>query len=122
MARTQIPVQELAANGGTDADVAFTAGDAGNGMYFTNTGREILLMTSSAGGKTATIVSVADEYGRTGDKTLAPAAGLTGAAGPFKPALFSQTASADFGQVFINIAPDATGVAFAVIRFNPADR
>ena len=120
MARTQIPIQELAVNGGTDADLAWTAGDDVNEHYFLNTGREILLMRSVDGSKTATIVSVADEYGRTGDKTIAPAAGKYAAAGPFAPKLFGQT-GADFGRVHVDLDDD-TNVHFAVIRFNPADR
>lgn len=116
MARTQIPIQELAANGGTDADISWTSGDDANEHYFDNTGREILLMQSDDGSKTATIVSVADHYGRTLDKTLAPAAGKLGAAGPFPQNLFSQPGT---GRVHIDLDDD-TNVSFAVIRINQA--
>lgn len=115
MPRVIIPVQELTENAQVDASITFTAGDASNNHYFLNTGREVLIMQSSAGGKTATITSVADEDGRTGDLTLAPAAGIIGAAGFFNPSLFSQGGSGDLNKVFVELDAD-TGVSFAVVR------
>ncbi len=114
MPRTIIPVQELAENAQVDASITFTAGDASNNHYFLNTGREMLIMQSSAGGKTATITSVADEDGRTGDLTLAPAAGIIGSGGFFNKSLFNQGGS-DLGKCFVELDVD-TGVSFAVVR------
>lgn len=121
MPRTQIPLQEVTANSPLDQDVAYTAGDAANGMYFDNSsGNVVLLMTSSAGGKTATLPSVVDQYGRLGPLAPAPAAGKTAWVGPLRPALYNERALADLGRVHIDITPDATGVAFAAVKFVPA--
>ena len=122
MARTQIPVQTIAGNGGSDVDVAFTAGDDANEMYFLNTGRELLLIRTGTGAVgITTIDSVEDENGRTGDKAITVAASKIAAAGPFPPKLFNQRASADFGRVFVDIDDD-TDLEYAVVSFTPGDR
>ena len=114
MARTAIPIQEIPRNGGVLDDIAWTAGDATNDHEFANTGNELLLMKNThSSEQTATVVSVADEYGRTGDGTLAPDA-TTGIsiAGPFKPPLWNSAA----GLMYVDLTDD-TGVTFAVVRF-----
>jgi len=113
--RVVIAIQEISA-GGTDADIAFTAADSVNGHYFLNDGKCVLLMSSSAGSKTATVKSVANRNGRTGDITLAPAGGKIGAVGLLKPGLYNQTSALYLGRVFVDIDV-ATGVTFAVVKF-----
>lgn len=115
MARTAIPVQTIPANGGVLDDISWTAGDDVNDHEFVNTGREILVMKNThTGEQTATVVSVADQYGRTGDATLAPDA-TTGFSfwGPGKPAHWNSTST----LVYVNPVDD-TSVSFAVIRFS----
>jgi hypothetical protein len=51
-------------------DVAFTVGDAVNGLEYVATGRELVLMRNvNAGPQTFTLKSVKDELNRTGDIT-----------------------------------------------------
>lgn len=116
MARTQIPVQVLGTRGGGDDDVAGTAADSANDHYFLNSGRELLIMRNTdAAPKTATVVSVTDRNGRTGDKTITcPATTGLSIYGPFPPALFSQR-GADRGRVHVDLTT-ATGVTFAVVQ------
>jgi hypothetical protein len=118
MARTDIPVQQMANHGAGDDSITFTAGDAANDHSFTNTGREILLMKCTDGTqKTATVISVADEHGRTGDLTITcPATTGLSNKGPFVPARWSQST----GLVHVDLT-DATGVSFAVIRLPAKD-
>jgi len=117
MARTVIPIQTLPAHGGVDNAVTRTAGDATNDMYFLNTGRELLIMVStSAGAKAATVVSVADQFGRTGDTSMAPdGEDVIAIAGPFKPTIWNQAG----GLVHVDLTDD-TDTEFAVVRM-PAD-
>ncbi len=116
MARTILTVQAMGRNGGGLDSVAFTAGDAANDHYFLNSGRELLIMrNSNAAPKTATVVSVADVNGRTGDKTITcPLTTGVSIYGPFAPSLFGQRGT-DRGRVHIDLA-DATGVTFAVVQ------
>jgi hypothetical protein len=113
MARTDIPVQQMANFAAGDDDVAATSGDAANDHSFTNTGRELLIMRcSDASQKTASIISVADEYGRTGDVTITcPASTGLSIKGPFPPSRWNQSG----GVVHVDLA-DATGVTFSVVR------
>lgn len=114
MARTNIPVQEVPLHGAALDDVSFTAADATNDHEFVNTGREILVMNNGdASQRTATVVSVADENGRTGDQDLAPAAGEISVAGPFPTSLWNST----LGKVYVNLSPgEDANVTFAVLR------
>jgi hypothetical protein len=116
MARTVIPIQTLPIHGGIDNSLDWTAGDAANDMYFLATGREIVLMRSTAAGaKAATLVSVADASGRTGDGSFTPTGDtMVAAAGFLKPADWNQSGS-DSGRVHIDLADD-TNTEFAVLR------
>jgi hypothetical protein len=120
MPRTEIPIQELPANGGVDTDLVLTAADAANDMYFQNTGRELIYMKGAAAAqRTAVIASVPDENGRSGDVTMNPAATKLAIAGPFNPSLFNQRGAGDLGKVFVNLAPgEDADVSFAVVRIN----
>jgi len=115
MARTAIPVQAIPRNGGILDDISWTAADATNDHEFANTGCEILIAKNThSGEQTITVVSVADEFGRTGDATLAPNA-TTGFSfwGPGKPGHWNSAA----GLVHVDITDD-TALSFAVIRFS----
>jgi hypothetical protein len=107
MARTLIPTQSIGANGAGIDGLTWTAWDGSNTMYFNNDGRSVLLARNkNASSRTLTIVSVADPYGRTGDKTVtcagatgSPLANVLSAYGPFPPALFNQVGTS---QVYVN--------------------
>lgn len=114
MARTSIAVQTVPAHGAALDDITFSAADATNDHDFVNTGRELVLMKNDDSSQhTATIVSVADEHGRTGDQDMAPDAGEISIAGPFPPSLWNSEA----GKAYINLgAGEDTSVTFAVVR------
>lgn len=120
MARTQLPVLVMGKNGGGLDSVTFTNGDAANDHYFLNSGRELVIMRNTNGTpKTATVVSVADRHGRSGDKTITcPATTGVSIYGPFAPSLFGQRGT-DRGRVHIDLT-DATGVTFAVVQADVA--
>lgn len=117
MARTDIPVQQMANHSAGDNSVTFTGGDAANNHSFTNDGRMLLIMKcTDASEKVATVVSVADEDGRTGDVTITcPATTGESIAGPFLKSLWNQS-----GVVHVDLAAD-TGVTFAVVRLPDKD-
>lgn len=117
MARTAIPIQTLPRNGAI-ANVSWTAADAVNGHEFRNGGKVVFLAKNTdAAAHNATVKSVADEAGRTGDIAIAiPATSGYSIAGPFRPAWFNQRAAADLGKVFVDIDV-ATGVSFAAVQF-----
>lgn len=114
MARTALTVQELPLHGAALDDIAFTAADATNDHEFANTGREIVLMKNAdASQHTATVVSVADQHGRTGDQDMAPAAGEISVAGPFPPSIWNSA----LGLAHIDLgAGEDVSVTFAVVR------
>lgn len=116
MTRVAIPVQVMGRNGGGIDNVTGTAADAANDHYFLNSGRELLVMRCTDGTqKVATVVSVADAHGRTGDKTITcPATTGLSIYGPFAPGLFGQR-GADRGKVHVDLVA-ATGVTFAVVQ------
>jgi len=111
-ARDVIAIEELAKYGQGTANIAltFTPLVAANDAYFLNDGNVILVFhnSSSGGAEIATVISVADEDGRTGDITVTvPAAsggGVLGiaTAGPFSPALYNQIGASDLGKVFVD--------------------
>jgi hypothetical protein len=118
MPRVQIPIQEMGPNGGGDDSIAWTSGDAANDHYFDNSSGKVrlLMRCTDAAPKTATVASVADEYGRTGDKTITcPATSGFSMYGPFPPHLFNQRGASDLGRVHVDLA-DATGVSFAAVK------
>lgn len=114
MARTSIPVQEVPLHGAALDDISWTAADATNDHDFANTGREILLMKNGdASQHTASVISVADQHGRTGDQDLAPAAGEISAAGPFEPSVWNS----ELGKAYVDVGVgEDTSVTFAVLR------
>lgn len=82
MPRTAITVQKLDTNAGEV--ITFANIDVTNGMQYTNTGKEIiLLLTDAAESVTITIPSVACGHGRTGDVSGSIAASQLKAFGPF---------------------------------------
>lgn len=115
MARTSIAVEEVAFQG-YDSDVTFTAVDAVNGMMFPNDGRTVLLVRNAdAAAKTVTVVSVADDAGRTGDHSIVIAAGKTAIVNPLRPGWWSQRGGADGGQVYVDFSA-ATSTTVACVR------
>jgi hypothetical protein len=120
MPRTVIPIQTLPVHGGVDNLITWTAASAANDHYFENTGKELLLMRSTAvGAKSATVISVADPYNRTGDTAMAPDGDtIVAIAGPFNPVIWNQI-GADAGHVHVDLTVDAN-IEFAVVRWqNP---
>ena len=116
MARTAIAVQEIAYLG--SGAINFSAADATNGMMFPNDGRTVLLVKNDGTSAiTATVVSVADEYGRTGDIAPTVAAGEIRIIGPLRSGLFNQKNGADQGKVYVNFSAD-TNVKVAAVRLN----
>lgn len=115
MARTLIAATTVPANGG-EAAITWTNADAVNGMYFANDGKTVLLIKNGdVATHTATVTSVADPFGRTGDVAMATIAGATNAAGPFPPNLFTQRDGT--GQVLVGF--DAgTSVTVAALRLS----
>ncbi len=113
-ARTNIPVQTIPFQGGI-GDVVYTAGDATNDMQFDNDG-ETLVLIKNGGGVTINpnFVSVADEFGRTGDETKAVLAGDDAIFGPFIQSIWNQA-----GRImFLDLDTDAS-VSVAAIKFSP---
>lgn len=113
MARTAITIQTLPTTGAGDTDLAFTAADATNDMSFANDGKTLFFVkNASASPVTATVVSVADEYGRTGDLAFVVAAGKTGVCGPFRPqGIWNQST----GLVHVDFAAD-TDITVAALK------
>lgn len=91
---------------------AFTAGDVANGLQFTMSGKDlILIFNNDAAPQTVTINSVADPYGRTGDITaFSMAAGTYYLAGPL-PKLGYQQAGG-----FCFLTSSTVTVKFAIIQ------
>ena len=93
MARGTIPITETGGAGAQQtADLVPTAVVAADDAQFQNDGDIFLVVENGGvGAETLTVVSVASEYGRTGDIDIAPAAGEKRVAGPFPPHLFNQS-------------------------------
>jgi hypothetical protein len=120
MPRTNIPVQVVPPFGGGIQAVTKTAGDSANGHEFINDGNTRLwIQNLDASSKTATVVSVTDEYGRTLDTVnVVPAASAgdpgIGTAGPFRSNLWGQRGAADIGKVFVNLSAATSVKLWAV--------
>lgn len=91
MARIPLTVQplgSLTAGPGssppTPVSVVFSDASA-LGHSFPNTGREQVIFKAGSGSGTLTIVSKADQFGRTGDQVIPITAGQEVFAGPFVP-------------------------------------
>jgi hypothetical protein len=114
MARTNIPIEEIPANGGS-LEITGIAGDATNDHSFVNDGRTLLYVKNGdVSAKQATVVSVSDQFGRTGDEVLSVTAGETALFGPFLPAIWNQAG----GVVNVDLDAD-TSVEVAAVRYNP---
>ena len=118
MARDTLVIQELGKEGAQyDLDIAFTAMVAANDMDVDNVGGNILILVENAGSsgaQTITFISVADEYGRTGDIDLEVAEGAWGIAGPFLPSIWNQST----GKLNIDSAHE-DNLNVAAIRYKP---
>ncbi len=111
MARVDIPVQSLSPNShfvGTE-----TASDDTNDHSMVNDGHTILLAVNRASNTpTVTIVSVSDQYGRTGDIAQALTATTVRVFGPFTPkANWNQSD----GTVQVDVTGTDTSVAFTAL-------
>ena len=116
MPRTAIPIQEVPNQGSID-NIVWTAADAANQHEFDNNGHvQLLAKCTDASVKTVTVVSIADEHGRTGDKAIAvPATTGFAIAGPFKPSIWNQGGT---GKTNVNVSA-ATGLSLAAVRIVP---
>lgn len=113
MARTAIPTDVATTTG-----IIFaidTAIDSTNGMSFTNTGREILLVenTHVSNALTVTLDYAADEYGRTGTKTVSVAASTKKIIGPFLGDLYNQDSS---GTVNVDFSVNTGNVCLIKVK------
>lgn len=118
MARTEITVQVIPANGSAGLeDFTWTAADATNDMMFENTGKELLLIRNdSAGSLDVDVVSETDKFGRVATNTVSTAASNYSAIGPFDRATYNQNAGeTDAGKVYLDITTD-TSLFVAVLR------
>ncbi len=113
MAKTALTVQAIAQAG---IIPTYQAVDAVNGNKFPNDGSTFLhIKNGSASPITATVTSVPDPYGRTGDIVINVAAGAEAVAGPYAPGLFNQgVGSADAGNAYVTFSSSTT-VTAAVI-------
>lgn len=118
MPRTSIPVTEVGFLTEVD-NLTWTTPDQANGNMFPNDGMTVLVIRNTTVGViTATVVSVPDEWGRTGDLSVAVPAN-TGVAfvPPLAPAVFNQRA-ADLGNVYVNWSAAGAQIAALRIRTN----
>ena len=112
MAFTSFAVTSIGRN--ASGAVTYSAVDAANGNTFVNDGKTSLRIKNGGGGSiTATIVSVPDEHGRSGDLVIAIAAGAEYAVGCLDPALFNQR-SGDVGFVHVTFSAGASVTAAVV--------
>lgn len=109
MARTSIPVVAIGNQGAVDP-IVWTTGDATNDHEFLNDGKTIVIVRNGGGvGITVSVISVADEAGRTGDLAIAVAAGDYCIFGPLKQAWWNQSG----GVVHVDLDTDASVVLTA---------
>lgn len=95
MARTAISIVNVGNQGAVNG-ITFDTGDTANNMKFENDGNTVLLIDNgTASTANITVASVADEAGRTGDHSLAVAAGDTTIVGPLKRTWWNQPQSSD---------------------------
>lgn len=115
MARDTLTIQAISSKTTPyDLDVAWTAGVAANDMQFANNGNTILLVKNAgtSGTQTVTVVSVADEYGRTGDLSIAVGQGKYAFVGPLLPGIFNQSD----GNVYLNFTTE-DNLSFAAVSY-----
>lgn len=112
MAFTQFATQAIPPSG--DATITYSAVDGANGNAIVNNGKLVLLIKNGSGaGITVTVVSVADEHGRTGDNSVPIAAGAEACVGLMDPALWNQR-SGDVGEVHVTFS-SGTSVTMAAL-------
>src|SRR4051794_29844282 len=100
MPRTAVAVQEVLPQ--TNALLTQVVADAVNNNMFPNDGRTVLIVENpTAGALNITVVSVADQHGRTGDQVISIPATSKQVIGPLRQAIWNQFA-ADIGNVYVN--------------------
>ncbi len=117
MARVAVPMNTIPPNGAGVNNLTFVAADATNDHEVDNDGATLLVVKNTGvGAGTVTVVSVADQFGRTKDTTLTVPA-LSGSdpgyavAGPFLQANWNQAGA----KVFVDLTV-ATGLSLAAVR------
>jgi len=107
MAFTSLAVQQVGKNKSLAA-LTYSAVDGANGNTVINDGQTVFLIKNGSGvSVTVTVVSVPDQYGRSGDLSVVIAAGGEGCVGELDPALFNQR-SGDVGQVHFSFSAGAS--------------
>lgn len=110
IARTAVPAESAVAPN-------LQAADAANGMKFTNSGRESLLIRNTdASAHTVTVVSVPDEAGRTGDLAVNVPAGEIRIVDKLQPRWWNQRSGEDATTVQVDFSA-ATGMEVAVLAY-----
>lgn len=90
------------------ADLNFLAGDVGNEEQTKLTGKEMIVLHNNSGGaNTITVLSVANQFGRTEDINFQLDAGEHGMFGPFDLEGWRQ---AD-GNLYFNVSSSLVGIA-----------
>ena len=93
MARDTIAVQEIGGEGAQKLDdITFTLIVAADNAQFINDGNTLLIFQNAGSGvETATIISTADPFGRTGDLDVTPTNAKESIAGPFRKSIYNQS-------------------------------
>lgn len=95
MARQALTLQKLGAEATPyDLSVALSSIVAADDIEFDNSSGKVLLLVyngGTSGAQAATIVSVADQFGRTGDLTITVAQGEYAIVGPLRPSNYNQS-------------------------------
>ena len=106
MARKNLTIQDLGQFGA--ATPSLVTLNAADDVMFANDGLTLLLVDNGAATVVNPIVvSVKDQFGRTGDITLAVNALSRALFGPFTAAVFNQKTGADIGKIYINFDVDS---------------
>ncbi len=122
MPRTAIPVDLLPRYGAGAVTLTGVVADGTNDHDVENNGNVFLLLeNTTGGGVSATIVSVNDPYGRTGDVTMSAAAAVSSVpgksfAGPFAPPNWNQGGGS---KMHVDTAAGA-GVRLYALKAQPA--
>lgn len=117
MPRTLIATSVIPKNGSLEA-VTWTPANATNNHYFVDAGDTVLLARNSdESPKTVTVVSVADDLGRTGDKAMTVPALAAGASGVVFFGLTTASAWRQPGgnKIHVNVSA-ATNLSLAAIK------
>jgi hypothetical protein len=107
MAFTAVTPQAVLPN--TSAVVAYTPANAAGDMFANNGKMSFRIKNASGVSITATVQSVPDPYGRSGDLTVVVAAGAEAEVGHLDPALFNQrTGNVGFVQITYSAVTSVT--------------